>query len=49
MCAHPQRKIHGYELRPIVVLRKRKLSAVLTAWCAAGWLGGLSGVVCHLP
>ena len=30
--AHTQRKISGYERRPIVVLRKRKQSAVLNAW-----------------
>lgn len=27
-----EKKIGGYELRPIIVLRKRKLSAILTAW-----------------
>jgi hypothetical protein len=27
-----QRKIAGYERRPITVLRKRKLSAVINAW-----------------
>jgi hypothetical protein len=32
MVTSPQRKIAGYERRPIVVLRKRKLSLVLNAW-----------------
>lgn len=31
-CVPLQRKIHGYELRPIVVLRKRRMSAVMYAW-----------------
>jgi len=33
LCAHVQRKIAGYERRPIVILRKRLLSKVLNAWC----------------
>ncbi len=27
-----QRKIQGFELRPILVIRRRRLSAILNSW-----------------